>query len=225
MDFFKIVLFSLSISSLAYAQSAHDLDPAYFDDDLPRYKIETTDTSIRYSDENYIPSNLTSMADAQKLMNRLKDNLKSNSQCFQRAHLWSMEMNQMAKIRSQKVFLFFTEKYRYEFGFHWWFHVAPFVLINGEEYVIDPRFFDKPVDMQTWSNFFMPSHPVCKTLSNYRNYKEYDEYCYLRKLPMYYFEPTEVEGRDFNSIVINDWIEAQVYSGYNALKNAPWWKR
>ena len=214
---------------LSYVQeSTSENNPVldqFYDRSLPSFSVSTLPTSSRYSDANYIPTNFQSVNDVQKLMDQLKINEKSKSECYQRAHLWAIEMVQMANIQSEKVFLFFSEKYMREYNFHWWFHVAPLVLINNQERVVDPSFFDQPADMQTWVNFFMHSHPTCKTVSNYSDYDNHqeEEYCFLRKLPMYYFEPTEVEARDEKGEVISDWIEGQVSQAYGTL--LPWWKR
>jgi len=200
---------------------------SYRDDTLPSFSMHLKSSSARYTDANYSPSDLASTDDAQKLMDELKINEKSNSQCYQRAHLWSIEMLQMANVRSEKVFLFFSERYMREYRFHWWFHVAPFVLINNQESVIDPSFLDHPADMQTWVNFFMFTHPTCKVVASYQEYEALNdqEYCLLRKLPMFYFEPTQVEARDKNNEVITQWIEDQVISAYASLRTAPWIKR
>lgn len=200
---------------------------AYHDDTLPSFSPATIPTDIRYTDKSYAPTNFKNLSDVQKLMSQLKDNLKSRSECYQRAHLWSIEMYQMAQVKSQKVFLFFSEKYMREYRFHWWFHVAPFVLVNSQERVVDPRFFSAPMDTYSWSSNFLKNHPVCKVISHYRDYENHqqDEYCFFRKLPMYYFEPTEIENRDVSNVVISQWIDSQVSSAYHALDTAPWWKR
>jgi len=217
MKFIIKILFLLS-PSLAYAQ---------YDDSLPDITVREQPTAIRYTDPTFIPTNLSDIRDAQRVMSELKDNSRSRSECFQRAHLWAMEMNQMAKIRSEKIFLFFTDRYQREYGFSWWFHVATLVLINNEEFVIDPRFFDHPVNTQEWSDFFMPSHPICKTVSTYQEYEnnEEAEYCYFRKIPMYYFEPSDIEARDKSNVVVDHWIDWEISSAEDALRNAPWWKR
>lgn len=197
----------------------------YYDDTLPSFSFETLPTSARYVDMNYVPTNLTSSRDAQKLMDELKMNTKSKAECYQKAHLWVIEMLQMAKIHSEKVFLFFTEKYIREYRFHWWFHVAPFVLVNDQELVLDPSFFDRPADMRTWTNFFMPTHPQCKVVDSYQDYEKqsWEEYCLLRKMPMYYYEPRDVETRDKNGSVRRGWFDWEVSAAYGTL--LPWWKR
>ncbi len=196
----------------------------YYDSSLPKLSPKTLPTDIRYTDNSFIPTNLQSLDDAQALMDQLKYNRKSIAECYQRAHFWSAEMLQMANIQSGKMFVFFSVKYMREYRFNWWFHVAPFVLVNNEEQVLDSWFLDHPVDVQTWTNLFLDPHPICKVVSNYKDYENHqqDEYCFLRKLPMYYFEPTEVENRDANNVVVNTWLEDQVASAYNSLRTAPW---
>lgn len=197
----------------------------YYDKTLPSYSLKTLPTEIRYTDSEFIPTNLSSVADAQKLLVKLKYLKKAHSECYQRAHLWSLEMRQMANIKSQKVFLFFTDKYRRNTGFDWWFHVAPFVLVNGKEMVMDPYFFKEPIDMQNWTNYFMPSHPKCATVATYQEYEKRSnsEDCILRKLPQFYYQPLDIENRDAGGLPITDWIDYQVIASYETL--LPWWKR
>jgi len=219
---FAIVLFCVTSPALA----DNPILEQYFDKTLPNYSsFKTLPTEIRYTDQEFNPTNLASMEDAQRLLVELKYLKKSYAECYQRAHLWALEMRQMANVRSEKVFLFFTNKYRRETGFDWWFHVAPFILVNGKEMVLDPYFFKTPVDIQTWSNFFMPSHPKCATVDGYQEFEKRtnSEDCIIRKVPQYYYQPLDVETRDAGGLPITDWIDYQVISAYESI--LPWWKR
>ena len=219
-------LFLLCLQALvSYANAENPILDQYFDKTLPSFTFKTLPTDARYSDPAYVPTNLKSLDDAQKLLTLLKYNRKAHAECYQRAHLWALEMKQMAKINSQKIFLFFTDKYRRATGFDWWFHVAPFVLVEGKEMVLDPYFFDKPIDVQTWSNYFMLSHPKCMTATSYQDYEQHqsNEDCVFRKMPMFYYEPNHIEARDNENKLISDWIDYQVIASYETL--LPWWKR
>ena len=93
-------------------------------------------------DENYLI----------KLFNQLHRNKRSSSECYERAHVWSYQMHKIHNINSQKMFVFFTNKYKREINGQWWFHVAPGVLFNNELYMFDPEFLDTPVTYESWKN-------------------------------------------------------------------------
>ncbi len=221
----RIFVLTLSLAFGASAFAENPIVDRYYDRSLPTYLFQTLTTDSRYTDPAFIPTNLSSIEDAQKLMVELKYYRKSYAECYQRAHLWSLEMRQMAKVNSQKVFLFFTDKYIRENSFKWWFHVAPFVLVNGKEMVLDPYFFDQPVDLQTWSDHFMPKHPKCRLADSYQDYEDHnqDEDCIYRKMPMYYYAPNDIEMRDKKNEVVSDWIDYSVIAAYKSL--LPWWRR
>jgi hypothetical protein len=221
----KFVFLLLNILFLSSANAENPIIDRYRSPSLPTFDFKLENSDIRYDDPEHIPSNFSSIEQVQKLMTELRYNRRSRSQCYQRAHLWSIEMRQMANAKTQKVFLFFTDRYIREFQFGWWFHVAPLVLIQNQEWVVDPYFFDRPVDLQTWTNYFMPSHPVCKVAQHYSDYENgtNSEYCFLRKLPMYYYSPVKIEERDKQNKQIDDWIDDEVIGAYQSLRR-PWWK-
>ena len=219
----KALILILSLTTNARADDS--IIERYRDPKLPEFHFPTLPTDQRYDDPTFIPTNLSSSDHAQRLMDELKFYRKSYAECFQRAHLWSFELRQMMNIQSQKVFLFFTDRYTRRTGFDWWFHVAPFVLVNGTEMVLDPYFFSKPVDMQTWTDYFMKNDTSCLVAKSYQDYEAHqqDQDCILRKVPMYYFTPSSVEERDKNNLVVSDWIESQVYLAHKSLR--AWWRR
>lgn len=219
----SILLATVAISSAAFADQP--ILDRYFDETLPSYQFKTLQTNQRYTDPDFIPTNLSSMNDAQKLLDQLKYRKNAHAECYQRAHLWALQMRQMAQIRSQKVFLFFSDRYRRNTGFDWWFHVAPFVLVNGKEMVLDPYFFKYPVDLKTWSDHFLKEHKECVTVSTFSEYENRtkEEDCFFRKVPQFYYQPLDLENRDAGGAPINEWIDEQVISSYESL--LPWWKR
>ena len=218
-----ILLLQLFLSIESFAENP--IVNRYRDNSLPSFDFKLSESSNRYDDIDFVPSSFNSIEEVQKLMNELKYNTRVRSQCYQRAHLWSLEMRQMTNAKTGKVFLFFTDRYIREHNFGWWFHVAPLVLINDAEWVVDPYFFDHPVDLQTWTNHFMPSHPVCKIAKSYVDYENgiNEEYCFLRKLPMYYYTPSTIEERDKRNVLISDWLDDDVIGAYQSIRR-PWWK-
>src|SRR5690348_16271157 len=99
------VIGCLSVFLTTFAYADQSILDRYYDSTLPSFSVTEQPTDIRYTDENYVPTNFTSTDDVQRLMDQLKINEKSKAECYQRAHLWSIEMLQMAKVKSGKVFL------------------------------------------------------------------------------------------------------------------------
>ena len=95
--------------------------------------------------ENYTPSNLTSYDSLNEAFSKLSQNNKRRSECFDRAHYWSYQMHHDLNLNSVKYFVFFTKKYKREIHGEWWFHVAPGLKLQSQEYVLDPEFLTKPV--------------------------------------------------------------------------------
>lgn len=222
MKIIELILLSLLFSIPALAENPIIL--RYRDPKLPDFHFTTLPTDARYTDPAFVPTNLTSIEDAKKLMDELRFHSKSRAECFQRAHLWAIEMRQMMNAQTQKVFLFFSDKYTRRTGFDWWFHVAPFILVNGVEMVLDPFFFDRPVDMKTWTDRFMQDDPECLVVNSYQDYETQNTKvdCILRKMPMYYYSPLIVEARDKENKVISDWMDDEVIGAHQSL--VPWWK-
>ena len=152
----------------------------------------------------YRASNLGEMSDADSLFDSLPA-LKHHSQCFQRAHVWARQMYLRDAVYSMKVFLFFTRAFIQQHHYKWWFHVAPFVYVRGQEIVLDPEFVRQPREMHEWTDFFMmdrgsvkpplSASPDCSEIASYTVYEinPVSQYCYTLKLPMYYYQPQDAE--------------------------------
>jgi hypothetical protein len=111
------------------------------------------------------------------------------------------------------VFIHFTKEGQATENKQWAFHVAPYVLVNGEEYVLDGGFgvFNhKPVKLSDWMKYFGKSdrcvvldpvhdqdHLLLETNNLYpRQYPATEGTCYVRKVPMYYLSPVVVDKAD-----------------------------
>lgn len=104
--------------------------------------------------EGYQSSNVKDEELLDKVFKKLNRNKKrfGTTQCFNRAHYWSYQMQQDFGIDSQKVFIYFTKKYIREINGSWWFHVAPAFNFSGELYVFDPEFLKSAVPFEAWKN-------------------------------------------------------------------------
>ncbi len=177
-------------------------------------------------DFNYQVTQLKSVAQAQALENSLTVETRLTSICANRAHYWSYELAKFKNIQTGKVFIHFTKEGQAEENKEWAYHVAPYVIVNGEEMVLDPvfaQFRKRPVKLSDWTNHFgkskscvvldpdhNPEHlklelnnlgddyktPLDAKTGNARQYPSTEGICYIRKVPMYYQWPSEVYGAD-----------------------------
>lgn len=174
------------------------------------------------SDEKsfYTPSVMNSVSEAQALFNRQDRNTKRWSQCFNRAHGWSYDMWSNAGVNSMKVFIFFTQRYIKAYRYKWWFHVAPYVVVQTSsgpvEHVMDVSFSKGPMQVRPWTDMFMENNSACPKVERYSQYRQnqWTQDCYLIKTSMYYRTPTDIElletqGRQELSWNLNEVREAR----------------
>ena len=177
-------------------------------------------------DFNYQVQQLSSMRDAQILENFLTKETRNTSICANRAHYWAYELAKFKNVQTGKVFIHFTAEGEANENKDWAFHVAPYVIVNGEEVVLDPAFAvfnNAPVKMADWTNYFgkskkcvvldplhNPAHlklemnnvgsdsntPLDAKTGYARQYPSTEGICYIRKVPMYYQWPAQVYGTD-----------------------------
>ncbi|MGK5084732.1 protein-glutamine glutaminase family protein [Bdellovibrionota bacterium FG-1] len=115
----------------------------------------------------YQPTVFGSMSDAQQLFSQERQ-LDHNSQCHNRAMVWTYDWYRYQGTRSMKVMMFFTKRFqntyvRWRKGFFgnsvkpykWWYHTAPFVYVGNQEVVIDQEFCPGPLTVDQWSQFFL----------------------------------------------------------------------
>lgn len=178
------------------------------------------------SDYHYQVTNLSSYAEAQALMDTEAPETGNKSICGNRAQVWAYIMNQRKAVQIGKVFIHFTAKGQADENKEWSFHVAPYVMVNGEEVVLDRAFAafnQKPTPLSNWTNYFgkstkcvvldplhNPTHmnlehnnlpndqvdPISYKRGGARQYPSTEGICYIRKVPMYYAFPIDVYGAD-----------------------------
>lgn len=186
--------------------------------------------------ETYLPPNtppyqasvMASMDEAARVFDGMRS-LRWKSQCFQRAHVWALDMS-WSGYRTMKVFLFFSRKFISEYRYKWWFHVAPFTYVaNGtptpSEVVLDPQFLDNALPMQQWTDHFMGEGGlgtpyVCPEVSKYQDYANnpWGAYCYTRKVAMYYYQPIDLEALDDDrNVIVNEFRQWDVNNSRRAI--------
>jgi hypothetical protein len=123
---------------------------------------------------------------------------RRDTECSDRAHIWSYEEWRKSNLISSKAFLFFTNTYIRAYRWHWWFHVAPYTLVQNQgsigERVLDPRFLQAPVSMKSWTDFFIKSNRACPVTSygHFEANRNSLEHCFVVKSSMYYRLPIQI---------------------------------
>lgn len=141
------------------------------------------------------------------------------TQCFNRAHVWAYELWKNYKVKSQKLFLFFTLKFIREHDYGWWFHVAPLLIVDQwlgkSEKVIDPKYINSPRSIDWWLGKFL-SNGNCQFITKYSDYADfpYLENCYLLKAPMYTYQPVDLEIEEVWGVKKTDFVTEDLQWAY-----------
>lgn len=174
---------------------------------------------VTYLTSDYVPSVLKSPDWALKYFREARRKNKE-SQCFNRAHVWSYEWMMKHKFYSSKIFLFFTRKFVREHNFHWWFHVAPYVHVavgnKIKERVMDMKYTHGPSTMMEWVKKFIKEDYNCLTVKTYSDYANFPENgnCYLMRASMYYYWPLDLENEELHGTVKTGWIPEEINTAY-----------
>tara|TARA_Y100000768_G_scaffold388955_1_gene389262 strand:- start:11309 stop:12226 length:918 start_codon:yes stop_codon:yes gene_type:complete len=208
-------ILGISLSSKESMNSFYDSNPSHQKNYSPADLISS-----------YI-SDFDSEYQVNSLFQSLNGNMRRKSQCYNRAHVWSWELYRISRsagrIQTGKMWLFFTRKYIREYDYKWWFHIAPYLTVQGQARVIDRTFTNGPLDERSWTNIFMQNNAACPSVSRYTDYENNQNaaYCYTIKTSVYYWQPWQIEGLEKNGQVRDQW---QSYEVKKAYKNAFGWR-
>lgn len=146
--------------------------------------------------------------------------VKKESQCFNRAHIWSYEWFIDHALNSNKTWIFFTRRYIRKFKFKWWFHVSPSVRVmeNGfpNEKVMDVKYARGPLSIKRWTDIFMLDKapcPLVKTYSDYANYPETGS-CFVMNTSMFYYQPFDIESKETWGTMKANWYDTEIKEAY-----------
>ncbi len=188
--------------------------PELLPETVPELKI-----SARNPMAGYNPSVLPEET-IRKYFREMKHVSKEETQCFNRAMIWSYEMRVKHNVYSNKMWIFFTRKYIRRYNFEWWFHVAPMVhmIVDGQvkERVIDRKYSSGPLPIQKWGNIFLRDDFKCPTVYTYSDHANFPEAgsCFYMKSPMYYYQPVDLEFLEKYGNVLTKWNETHVRQAY-----------
>ncbi len=180
---------------------------------IPEAEATTGGSSLYQTD-------LPSEEEAVRIFRGMNRSYYSRTECTDRAHVWTYEEMRKNDLISRKVFLFFTNTYIRRYRYHWWFHVSPYVLVQGEERVMDRRYTSGPRQMKTWTDIFMHSNRTCpvSTYRHYRSNRYGSEHCYLVKADMYYRLPLHVRNLEDYGRVKTQFSRSEVNFSYRAFR-------
>lgn len=186
-------------------------------EELPEQEFET-EQAIFQSVYDYEPTNVESMELAGKMFDHLSPRTQRKTECFNRAHIWNRQLHKDYKVNSEKIFIFYTRKYRREIRWKWWFHTAPLIRVNDEAIVLDREYTVSPVKEESWEwQFSKPKRDRdidCKRIDRmseyYDRYNTNNVYCNIHIAPMYYWEPSRLQKLENRGIKQERWINWEI---------------
>ncbi len=185
--------------------------------DLPEEVDERNFTSSEAPEATVLPS----YSAASSIFAGMNRSWKSNTECTDRAHVWTYEEWKKSGLISRKVFLFFTNTYIRRYNFGWWFHVSPYVLVgeNSTEYTMDRRYASAPRTMKVWTDIFVYSKKACPvtTYRHYRSNRNGPEHCFAVKSNMYNRLPLHVRNEEDYGRVQTQFYTSEVNFSYRAF--------
>lgn len=152
------------------------------------------DKSVQF----YTPTTIASMELAKKYFREARYNPK-DSQCFNRAMVWTYEWWRKHSLKSNKLLIFFTRTYIRRYNFEWWFHIAPYVHVMEEgkvvERMMDVKYTRGPIDFRRWTNIFTNRDPECPVITKFSDYADnpYTGECYIQRTHMYTYQPADLQ--------------------------------
>jgi hypothetical protein len=156
-----------------------------------------------------------------ELYSILTDDLDKNPNnvCHNRAHMWAYQMHRLKNVNSGKVLIIYGKGENAAYGaagYRWWFHIAPYVISEGQEIVMEKMFkLNAPTPMKDWLSH-MTGGRECKVLDGTGSETVVYEYmrkstsvpiaeggypCYIRKMPMGYLGPQSAYNHDIKKYV------------------------
>jgi hypothetical protein len=191
------------------------------------YAVSVMDDPIDDDDQDdsetepYEPVVVKNTNAALKVFRSMRRDYSLSGECYNRAHIWTVEAKRKADLNLMKIFMFFTERYIRKYKYHWWFHVTPMVYVGNmnSPRTLDRRYTSGPRQTRTWSNTFIKSKKACKIVEKFDDFymNQQKEDCYHIYTSMYYVKPRDIEKRDLTGVEKTEFIDREVSK---ALKNA-----
>lgn len=168
----------------------------------------------------YVPSILKNLDHARSFFYDARTTAREESQCYNRAHVWTYEWRTSRNLYSSKAWIFFTKRYIRKYKFEWWFHVAPMVhvIVNNsvKERIMDIKYAKGPLRLKQWTSIFMRDDADCPVVEKYTDQANFPESgsCFVMKSSMYYYQPVDLEKTEISGIQKSRWLEPEVRHAY-----------
>lgn len=169
--------------------------------------------------QEYVPTTIANMEIAKKYHKEARLYAK-DSQCFNRAMVWSYEWWKKHSLKSNKILIYFTRNYIRRFGFEWWFHIAPLVNIMHEgkvvERVMDIKYTRGPLEIKKWTDIFMRNDAPCQVITKFSDYADYPYSgdCFLQRTNMYTLQPSDLQMNESWGYTKENFIMDEVRASY-----------
>lgn len=211
--------------------------------DLKRMSVATDEAMAPAPDSNskllYNPglilndyiTNFRDESGADTVFRAQRTDTREKSQCYNRAHVWAWEMRRFTEggnlVQPGKMWLYFTKKYIRSHRYKWWFHVAPFVQVRGQDTVMDRKFLNGPILRRGWTDFFIQPRTECPVITRYSQYENnpYVGNCFLMRTSVHYYQPYQAEnlenGRGREQTSWQQWELKQAYRDGVGSRSVP----
>ena len=199
--------------------------------DQNRYitKVEKINTALSFPNSpttlppqeplEYIPTTIASMNIAKAYHREARYNPK-DSQCFNRAMVWTYEWWKKHSLKSIKILIYFSRTYIRRYNFEWWFHIAPMVHVmdNGivVERVMDVKYGRGPQEFGKWTNLFMRNDAPCMMIDKFSDYADYPYTgeCFLQRTSMYTYQPADLQMHEAWNYTKDKFLMTEVRQAY-----------
>lgn len=187
----KKIWYQFSIDKERFITNAKEATPTVEKEE--KFQLDSPESPF-----NYIPTTVKDMETAQRYHNEARYNPKE-SQCFNRAMVWSYEWWINHSLKSNKLLIYFSRTYIRKYDFEWWFHIAPYIHVieNGKvvERVMDIKYSSRPLEFQKWANIFLRNDAPCPVITKYSEYADYPYTgdCFFQRTHMYTYQPADLQ--------------------------------
>ncbi len=178
-----------------------------------------TSQTLSQAPMSYLPTTVESIDLAERYLKEARYNPKE-SQCFNRAMIWTYEWWRKHSLRSNKLLIYFTRNYIRRYNFEWWFHIAPYVHVmdNGKvvERVLDVKYTRDPKKFQDWANIFLRNDASCPVITKFSEYADnpYTGECYFQRTNMYTYQPADLQMNEAWGYEKTNWNMTEVRQAY-----------
>lgn len=185
----------------------------------PTKDLTERDSRITIENSDYLPTTITSMEVAKKYFKEARYNPK-DSQCFNRAMVWTYEWWRKHSLKSNKILIYFSRTYIRQYNFEWWFHIAPYVHVMDQdkvvERVMDVKYSRGPIEFRRWTNIFVNKDPECPVIQKFSDYADnpYIGECFIQRTNMYTYQPADLQMNEAWNYVKDKFLMQEVKQAY-----------